>query len=311
MANKVMSMQEAIERFVHNGDVAFLGGLVACEPYAAVHEIIRQRKRNLAISKGAGVLILDMLIGAGCVRRAITSYIWNPVYKPAHAFRRAVEKGIPRPIELEEYSFLTLGLAYFAGALNLPFVATKSLLGTDILAKSSLLAQRVKVVDSPFTGEPVALISPLKHDVGIMHVQRVDEEGNAQAWGPLAADKWGIGSCSKVIITAEEIVPSDVIRKDPQRTIIPSFRVDAVVEEPWSSYPDYVPGYYDRDWKYFPVYYEATKTEEGFNRFLEEWVYGVKSRKEYLAKIGQARLNELKAEPWQGSPVSYGYCATF
>jgi glutaconate CoA-transferase subunit A len=311
MANKVMSMQEAIERFVRDGDTVFLGGLVAGEPYAAVHEIIRQRKKNLAVSKGAGVLILDMLIGAGCVRRAITSYIWNPVYKPAHAFRRAVEKGIPHPIELEEYSFLALGLAYFAGALDLPFVATKSLLGTDILAKSPLLVNRVKVIDSPFTGEPVALIGPLKHDVGIMHVQRVDEEGNAQAWGPLAADKWGIGSCSKVIITAEEIVPSDVIRKDPQRTIVPGFRVDAVVEEPWSSYPDYMPGYYDRDWKYFPVYYEATKTEEGFNRFLEEWVYGVKSREEYLAKIGQARLNELKAEPWQGSPVSYGYCATF
>lgn len=311
MANKVVSMQEAIERFVRDGDTVFLGGLVAGEPYAAVHEIIRQRKGNLAVSKGAGVLILDMLIGAGCVRRAITSYIWNPVYKPAHAFRRAVQEGIPHPIELEEYSFLTLTLAYFAGALDLPFVATRSLLGTDFLAKSPLLAERVKVIDSPFTEKPVALIGPIKHDVGIMHVQRADEEGNAQAWGPLAADKWGIHSCSKVVITAEEIVPSDVIRKDPQRTIVPGFRVDAVVEEPWSSYPDYMPGYYDRDWKYFNLYYEATKTEEGFNRYLEEWVYGVKSRKEYLAKIGQPKLNELKAEPWQGSPVSYGRYTTF
>lgn len=306
-----MSMQEAVGQFVRDGDTVFLGGLVACEPYAAVHEIIRQRKRDLVVSKGAGMLVLDMLIGAGCVRKVITSYIWNPIYKPAHAFRRAVEQGIPHPIELEEYSFFTLGLAYFAGALGLPFVAAKSLLGTDILTKSPSLGHKVKVIDSPFTGEPVVLIAPLKHDVGIIHVQRADEEGNAQAWGPLAADKWGIASCSRVIVSAEEIVSSEVIRKDPQRTIIPGFRVNAVVEEPWSSHPDYVPGYYDRDWKYFPAYYEATKTEEGFNQYLEEWVYQVKSRKEYLAKVGKERLKKLKVPQWQGSPVSYGYYPSF
>ena len=311
MADKVMSMKEAIESFVHDGDTVFLGGFVAGETFAATHEIIRQNKRDLTVSRGGGLVPFDMLMGAGCMKKAISSYVWNPIFKPAHAFRRAVEKGIPQPVELEEYSLLTISLAYFAGALDLPFVATKSLLGTDIAKQSLIPAQRVKIVDSPFNGEQVALISPLKHDVGIIHIQRADKEGNAQAWGPMGANKWGINSCSRVIVSAEEIVPSEVIRKDPQRTIIPGFRVDAVVEEPWGSYPEYMAGYYDRDWKYFTWYYEATKTEEGFNSFLEEWVYGVKSWKEFLAKIGEARLNELKAGPWLSSPVNYGYCTTF
>jgi len=306
-----MNMQQAIDQFVQDGDTVFLGGLVAFEPYAAAHEIIRQRKKNLVVSKSAGMLILDLLIGAGCVRKVVTSYIWNPAYKPAHAFRRAVEQGIPHRIELEEYSFFTLGLAYFAGALDLPFVATKSLLGTDILQKQLSMSEKIKVLESPFTGELATVIAPLKHDVGIIHVQRADEEGNAQAWGPLAADRWGIASCSRIIVTAEEIVPSEVIRKDPQRTILPGFRVNAVVEEPWSSHPDYVPGFYDRDWRYFAFYHEATKTLEGFSRYLEEWIYGVKSRKEYLIKIGERRLKELRAKPWQSLPVDYGHYPIF
>lgn len=309
--SKIMSMAEAVERFVNNGDSVFFGGFVASDPYAATHEIIRQKKRDLTISKGAGLLVADMLIGAGCARRVISSYIWNHLFKPAHAFRRAVEQGIPLRVEIEEYSLLAFSLACFAGALDLPFIATKSLLGTDILTQKSFLNNKFKLMDSPFTGEPVAIIAPLKHDVGIIQVQRADEEGNAQAWGPLGQSKWGINSCSRVIVCAEEIVPNEVIRRDPQRTIVPGFKVNAVVEEPWGSYPDYMPGYYDRDWQYFPVYYEATRTEQGFNHYLDEWVYGVKDRKEFLAKIGHARLNELKAEPWQGAPVNYGYCPSF
>ncbi len=239
---KVMTMAEAIEQFVRDDDSVFLGGFIAGEPYAAVHEIIRQKKRNLTVSKGAGLLALDMLIGACCVRRVISTYIWNPIFKPAHAFRRAVEKGIPRPIELEEYSLLAFNLAYFTGALDLPFVATKSLLGSDLLTQNSFLNHKFQLINSPFTGEQVAVIAPLKHDVGILQVQRTDQEGNAQAWGPLGQSKWGINSCSKVIICAEEIVPEGVIREDPQRTIVPAFKVSAVVKESWGSYPDYMPG---------------------------------------------------------------------
>ena len=311
MSNKIMTLKQAISNFVRDGDTVFFGGFVAGEPYSAVHEIIRQRKIDLTVSKAAGLLILDMLIGAGCTRKVISTYIWNHIFKSAHAFRRAVEKGVPHQIEIEEYSLLTLTLAYFAGALDLPFVATKSLLGSDILTQSSFLKHKFKVIDSPFTGESVTLVAPIKHSVGIVQVQRADEEGNAQAWGPLGPNKWGINSCSRVIVCAEEIVPTEIIRKDPQRTIIPDFKVNAVVEVPWGSYPDYIPGYYDRDWKYFAVYYHATKTEEGFNRYLEEWVYGVQNQEEYLAKVDQAKLDELKVKAWKGSSINYGCCTTF
>jgi glutaconate CoA-transferase subunit A len=306
--NKLMTLEEAIQSLVHDGDTVFLGGFVAGEPYAAAHEIIRQRKRGLTISKAAGLLVVDQLIGAGCVSRVIASYVWNPVPRSANAFRRAVEAGIPHPIEVEEYSLLTLTLAYFAAALDLPFVATKSLLGSDIARHSTFLGERkLKVIDSPFDGEKVLLVPPLRHDVGIVQVQRADREGNAQAWGPLAATKYGINACSRVIVCAEEIVDSEVIRRDPNRTLIPAFKVDAVVEEPWGSHPDYMPGYYDRDWEFSPFYYRATTTVEGMEQFLQEWVYQVKNRREYLQKLGENRLRQLQVGRQESSPVNYGY----
>jgi len=153
------------------------------EPYAAVHEIIRQKKKNLTVSRCAGITIVDQLVGAGCVDKVITAYVWNPVPKPAHAFKRAVEKGIPHAVEVEDYTVLTMNLAYFAGALDLPFVAAKTPLGSDIVSQRTFLGDdKFKIIESPFTGEKVCLIPPLKHDVGIIQIQRSDLDGNGQAW---------------------------------------------------------------------------------------------------------------------------------
>ncbi len=312
MKSKIMTMREAIRAFVNDGDVVYLGGFLQHEPYAAVHEIIRQEKRRLTVTKSAGMIALDQMIGAGCIDKVISTYIWNPLPKPAHALRRCVEKEIPHKIQMEDYSFLSLTLAYFAGALDLPFVATKTLLGSDFTKHSSFLGEnKLKIVESPFNGEKVCLIAPLKHDVGIIQVQRVDKEGNAQAWGLMGDSKYGINSCSKVIICAEEIVDTEVIIKDPSRTIIPGFKVNAVVEEPFGAHPSYVSGYYDMDWRYFSFYDKATETLDGFEDYLKEWVHGVKDRSEYMKKIGKKTLEDLKPGPWSGSPVDYGYCGRF
>jgi len=213
--DKLMDMKEAVSRFVRDGDRVYLGGFIQQDPFAAVHEIIRQGRRDLTVSKAAGLLALDLLVGSGCVKTVITSYIWNPLPRPAHAFLRAVQEGIPRSVEVQEVSILALTLAYFAGALDLPFVATKTLLGSDMLTENPCLGDhRIQVARSPLTGEKVCIVPPLRHDVGIIQVQRADARGNAQTWGFRGDTKYGMLSCRRIIVCAEEIVPHEVIRKD-------------------------------------------------------------------------------------------------
>jgi glutaconate CoA-transferase subunit A len=305
--NKIISMKEAVKEFVKDGDMVYMGGFISHEAFSAAHEIIRQRKKNLTVSKCGGLIMLDQLIGAGCVARAITSYVWNPIPKPAHAFVRALTKKIPHFVQIEEYPIFALTLAYLAGSLDLPYIACKTIMESDFSRYRSFLGeQKLKIEKSPFTGEKVCLIPPLRHDVGFMQVQRSDSHGNAQSWGFRGDSKYGLLSCKKIVICAEEIVEHDVILRDPQRTLIPGFRVDAVVEEPWGAHPSYVMGFYNIDWPYFVHYERVTRTEESFRKFLNEWIYGVMDRKDYLSKIGEKNLARLKVESWAGEPVSYG-----
>jgi len=305
---KLMSMSAAVERYVKDGDVLFVGGFVQQEPFAAAHEIIRQGKRDLTISKSAGMNLVDQMIGAGVIKHLITTFTWNPLPTTAHCFVRSVTQGIPHRIEVEEYSLLALNLAYFAGSLDLPYVATKTMLGSgfDWEQSDTGARNRLKFEQSPFTGERVCLVPPLRHDVGIIQVQRSDPYGNAQAWGMLGESRYGLGSCERIIICAEEIVDTGIVMRDPNRTLVPAFRVHAVVEEPWGSHPHPVAGYYDMDWLYFAHYERETHTEELFQGFMKKWVYGVESRKEYLRLLGAKRLESLRPEPFASEPVSYG-----
>jgi len=305
---KLMPLSEAIDRYVSDGDVLYLGGFIQQEPFAAGHEIIRQGKKDLTVSKCAALILVDQLIGAGVVSRLITTFTWNPLPTTAHCFVRAVTKQIPREVEIEEYSILALNLAYFAGALDLPYVATKTILGSgfDGEQTDSGVKNRLRFETSPFTGERVCLVPPIKHDVGIIQVQRCDPFGNAQAWGMLGEVRYGLQSCDKVIICAEEIVDTDVVMRDPNRTLVPGFRVSAVVEEPWGSHPGPMAGYYDMDWPYHAYYERETRTEGLFQDFMKKWVYTTRDRKEYLRLLGQERLEALRPENFESDPVSYG-----
>ncbi|MBN1615483.1 MAG: CoA transferase subunit A [Deltaproteobacteria bacterium] len=306
--DKIMSMAAAIERYVKDGDTVYIGGFISHDPFAAVHEIIRQKKRNLTLSKCGGLIILDQLIGAGCASKVVTSYIWNPIPRPAHAFIRALREEGPERVQLEEYPILALTLSYFAGALDLPYVATKTIMGADFARYRSFLGEeKLKIETSPFTGEKVCLIPPLKHDVGIIQVHRADMQGNAQTWGFLGDTKWGLLSCKKIIVCAEEIVSEETVLRDPQRTLLPGFRVDAVVAEPWGSHPSYLMGCYDLDWLYLAFYERETRTADAFERYLDDWVYGLKDRGEYIEKLGAEKLAGLKVKSWTGEPVSYGF----
>ncbi|MBA4397660.1 MAG: 3-oxoadipate--succinyl-CoA transferase subunit A [Syntrophus sp. (in: bacteria)] len=310
--SKVMTMKEAVAAHIHDNDFVYIGGYICRTPFSAVHEIIRQKKTGLTITRGNAADDFDMMIGAGVVRRFISTFISLGLYGLARCYRRSIEKGIPHKIEVEEYTNLSLPMMLMAGAMGMPFVPVKDLLGTDLMNIKGFLGEnKYKVIDSPFDGKRVLLVPALNPDVAIIHVQQADESGNAQIWGIGGDCKYGANAAKKVIVSCERIVSREVIGKDPSRTIVPDFKVVAVVEEPFASHPGYTPGFYDIDFGFGYLYKEASGTEEGFQAFLKEWVYDIPDRAAYVQhfidRFGYAGFKKLQAKFDYGYPVSYEY----
>lgn len=295
-------MQEAIAEYVHDGVSVAIEGFTAFICFAAGHEIIRQRRRNLTLIRMTPDLIYDQMIAAGVAKRLVFSYLGNPGVGPLHCVRRAVEKGIPAPLEIEEYSHYGMVGRYLAGAMKLPFFPLRSYSGSDMPAVN----ERIKTVISPYDGEEIAVVPPLNPDVAIIHAQRADMQGNTQLWGLLGAQKEAAFAADKVIVVVEEIVDEAVIRADPNRTLIPGLIVDAVVHEPFGAHPSYVQGYYDRDNDFYLKWDEISRDQAATEAWLEEWVYGVRDRAEYLRKLGEETLRRLKPAPAPAAPVDYG-----
>lgn len=298
-----MDAKEAVSKFVADGSTVFLGGFGHLYPYSLVHEVIRQGKRDLVLCKHSPELAGDQMIGAGLVRKVIFGWFGNPGVGLSNAFRRAVEKGVPRRIEVEEHSHFTLTLRLRAGAMNVPFLPTRTVIGSDLEKYN----KEFKFMDCPFTGQKLCLVPAINPDVALIHVQRADTEGNSQAWGIVADLKEGAFSSSKVIISTEDVVPTEMIRRDPNRTVIPGFRVNAVVHEPWGAHPSYAQGYYDRDNEFYFEYDQMTRDVDGMNKFLKEWIFDAQTRTGYLKKLGVERLLKLKPKPYPGYAVDYGY----
>ena len=234
MNGKRRGLREAIAENVRDGDAVALGlALESGIPFAAVHEIIRQRKKDLSLIGPISDMAFDHLIGAGTTGRVIAAWVGNVAGGSGYAFRRAVEDGIPRAIEVEDHSNFTVGLALKAAAMGLPYLPTFTGLGGDIVKDHP----RVRPVTDPFGGPSLLAVGALRPDVAIVHVQRADEDGNAHLWGNLGLVVEAAYSARRTILTCEEIVPGDVIRSDPNRTQIPGFLVSAVVEEPGAPFP--------------------------------------------------------------------------
>ncbi|HYM38570.1 MAG TPA: CoA-transferase [Thermoplasmata archaeon] len=297
-----MSMKEAIAKFVHDGDTAYLAGFTHLIPFAAGHEIIRQGKKDLTLARATPDIIYDQMIAAGCAKKIVFSYAGNPGVGSLRCFRRATEKGIPKPLEIEEYTHFDLSGRLFAGATNMPFLPVRTNLGSDLPANNPNL----KVVVDPFTGHPTSVVPPLKPDVAVVHVQRCDAAGNAHIWGIVGEQKDAAFAAKKVILTAEEIVDEATIRSDPNRTLIPDFIVHAVVHEPWAAHPSYTQGYYDRDNEFYMAWDEITKEHESTMKYLQEWVFGVEDRAAYVEKLGREKLEKLRPKPMLSVPVNYG-----
>ncbi len=294
-----MSMHQAIARHVHDGDVVVIEGFTHLISFAAGHEIIRQRRRDLTLCRLTPDLIYDQMIAAGCARKLVFSWAGNPGVGSLHAFRRAVEAG---KLELEEYSHFGMVARFSAGAARLPFWSLRDYVGTDL----PRVNPRIRSVTCPYTGEALATVPALNPDVTIVHAQRADAQGNAQIWGLLGVQKEAAFASQHVIVVVEELVDERVIRADPNRTVIPAAIVSAVVVEPWGAHPSYAHGYYDRD-NGFYVAWEAISRDRGsLEHYLEEFVYAVRDRAEYMKKQ-PALVDRLKAREQLCAGVNYGF----
>ena len=302
MADKVMTMHDAIARYVHDGSVVAIEGFTACISFAAGHEIIRQGRRDLTLCRMTPDLIYDQMIAAGCARKLVFSYLGNPGVGPLHCIRRAVEQDMPRPLELEEYSHFGTVARYFAGAYRMPFFPLHSYVGSDMLKVNP----DIRFVESPYGDGSIAVVPPLNPDVAILHAQRADRDGNTQLWGLLGVQKEVAFAARKLVVVVEEIVDEKVIRSDPNRTLIPGLIVDAVVHEPFGAHPSYVQGYYDRDNDFYLHWDQISREPEATQRWLDEWVYGVRDRAEYIDRMGRETWQRLApGEAW-AAPVNYG-----
>jgi glutaconate CoA-transferase subunit A len=301
-SDKRRSMRAAISEHVHDGMSVAIEGFTAFICFAAGHEIIRQRRRNLTLIRMTPDLIYDQMIATGVARKLIFSYLGNPGVGPLYCLRRAVEHNIPAPLELEEYSHYGMVGRYIAGASRLPFFPLRSYLASDL----PRVNERIKIVESPYGDGPIAVVPPLNPDVAIIHAQRADIYGNTQLWGLLGVQKEAAFAAKTVIVVVEELVDEAVIRADPNRTLIPGLIVSAVVHEPYGAHPSYAQGYYDRDNSFYLAWEAISQDQARTEAWLAEWVFGVADRGEYLRKLGAEPLERLKPGQALAAPVDYG-----
>lgn len=301
-SGKMMTMKEAVSRFVRDEETIYLAGFTHMIPFAAGHEIIRQNKKGLTLCRATPDIIYDQMIAAGCAKKIVFSYAGNPGVGSLRCFRRALEKGMPTAIEIEEYTHFGLSGRLFAGATNMPFLPMRTNAGSDLPPNNP----KIKTLVDPYSGDEISIVPPLKPDVAVVHVQRCDENGNAHIWGIIGEQKDAAFAAKKVIITAEEIVSESVIRSDPNRTLIPDFVVHAVVQEPWCAHPSYTQGYYDRDNEFYMQWDEITKDHESTMKYMDEWVYGVEDRSQYMKKLPAEKIMKLLPKACYSQPVNYG-----
>lgn len=295
-------MSSAIAELVPDGASVALGlQMEQMIPFAAGHEMIRQKRRGLTLIGPISDILFDQLIGAGCAECVIAAWVGNVMMGSAYNFRRAVESGGLKATNLTNFA---VALALQAGAMGVPFLPTRSALGSDLAKHNEFF----KEFESPFGGDKLHAVKALVPDVTIVHVQRADCDGNAHCWGSFGVMLEAVRAAKKAIVIAEEIVEPEVIASDPNRTVIPGFLVEAVVECPWGGHPSPVQGYYSRDNAYFRQYHEQTKTPADFAAWQARWVDGVGDRREYLNLLGACRQKELTVKKHAyAAAADFGY----
>jgi glutaconate CoA-transferase subunit A len=308
--NKRMTLKEAVSKFINSGDTVYYGGFQIMVPMAITHEIIRQKKKNLKIiNASSDVGGIDLLVGAGCVSEMHLAWVMNWYVKAPYAIRRAFSSG-----ELKRYDLSNFGAtsAIIAGYLGIPFIPVRGNIGTDILKNNT---EDAKVINDPFTGEPITVVKAWRSDVAIIHAQKADRLGNVVAWGTRGVtDEFGANAARRgVIVTAEEIVEPEEVRSDPDRTVVPYFKTLAVVHAPYGAHPSACRGYYGLDIRFAQYQGKFEKNADLLPKFMDEWIYGCEDHDAYIAKyvktFGQEGLDRLKPTlGWKPKmDVDYGY----
>jgi glutaconate CoA-transferase, subunit A len=297
--NKIVPLAEAISRFIQDGDTIYAAGFTHLIPFAAGHEIIRQRRRDLTLARATPDLIYDQMVAAGCARKVIFSYMGNPGVGSLRIVRAEMEAG---RLEWEEYSHFGMISRLQAGAAGLPFMPMNQTGALDLERANPL----IKRITDPYSGGELIAVPALNPDVAIVHVQRADMDGNAHLWGIVGEQKEVAFASKHVILTAEEIVDEEVIRSDPNRTLIPGFIVSAVCHIPAAAHPSYAQGYYDRDNDFYLKWDKISEDPEAVTSYLDEWVYGVKDRHEYWQKLGSEVHKRLEVKPRYSEKINYG-----
>src|SRR3954462_14115472 len=308
--SKLVPLSEAISTHVPDGSSVALGlQLEQMIPFAAGHEIIRQKKRGLTLIGPISDILFDQMIGAGCVEDVVAAWVGNVMMGSAYNFRRATEVENPgKPgtqLRVFNMTNFTLALALQAGAMGVPFLPTRTAMGSDVPKGNHFFYQII----SPFEPkETLMAVRALVPDVAIVHLQRADKNGNAHCWGNFGVMLEGVRAAKKVIVCAEEIVGEDVIASDPNRTVIPGFLVKAVVECPLGAHPSPVQGYNKRDDAFFQQYHAETKTQADFDAWAKKWVFDVKDREAYAALLGKERVASLAVKKHAyAAQTDYGY----
>jgi len=290
-----MSMAEAIERFVPDGATVAMGtALEPLIPFAAGHEMIRHGRRDLELVGPISDALFDQLIGAGCVRRVTAAWVGNVSEGLGHCYRRACEDGVPRSIEVHDHSNFSISLALWAAAWNVPSLPTRTLLGSDILRTNPDLAEDGGLVH----------VNAVRPDVAIVHVQRADDLGRAHAWGPLGITEEAGLAADRVIVSCEELVDASVTLSDPNRILFPETKVVAVVHEPGGAHPSPVQGHFKRDHAFYRDYAERSRSRDGFEEWLTQWVRDVKDRASYLNNIDVESVRIANHRP--SVPADFG-----
>lgn len=302
--NKLVSLHDAIAQQIRDGMSIAMGcALESLIPFAASHEIIRQRKQGLTLICPISDMQFDQLIGAGCAKKIIASWVGNVAAGLGHNYRRAAEAGVPHPLEIEEHSNFTIGLGLQAGAAGVPFLPTRSIKGSDFAD-----GPQFQSVRCPFTGESLVAVRAIQPDVTILHVQRADREGNAHVWGNFGVMREAAFAAKQVILTCEEIVDHEMILRDPNRTIIPGFLVSSVAQVPFGAHPSPTQGFSRRDDEFYFDYHKATRSRAGFEQWLAKYIYGVADHAGLLTLLGKERIEKLQPQGGLFAPaVSFNY----
>jgi glutaconate CoA-transferase subunit A len=297
--SKLIPLSQAVEKYIRDGDTLYAAGFTHLIPFAAGHEIIRQGKKNLTLARATPDLIYDMMVAAGCACKVIFSYMGNPGVGSLRIVRAEIEAG---KLDWEEYSHFGMISRLQAGAAGLPFMPMNPTAAGDLERANPFY----RTLADPYSGRPVVVVPALNPDVAIIHVQRADIEGNAHIWGIIGEQKEAAFAAGRVILTAEEIVDESIIRSDPNRTLIPGFIVDAVCHVPYCAHPSYTQGYYDRDNAFYLEWDRISADRAATQKWLDEWVFGVKDRAEYWEKLGREVHERLKVESRPSTVVDYG-----